>query len=268
MFSAFVLTAWSALFLEASSAAETLEATTSVAARRDALNAISPKKIDSRYRQSVEQVLSDSSLYRRLPTQMVDCDPKLFTFLAKNPETLVEIWRKLGITRIELQREGENSFQLIDNSGTTGKLVIVEQDCDDQAQNRILMYAEGAYEGKPFHRPIKAQCVLLLRSGSMKETNGRDFVAVRLDSFIRIERTSIELLAKVVHPLVGKTADRNFADTVQFISSFSHAAETRPATIERLISNLPRVSQKSQNQLIQIAYQCGTAKRNERQPRR
>jgi len=149
-------------------------------------------------------------------------------------------------------------FQLTDNLGTTGKLVIVEQDCDDRAQNRIVMFAEGAYEGKPFHRPVKAQCVLLLRSGSMKETNGRDFVAVRLDSFIRIDRTSIELLAKVVHPLVGKTADRNFADTVQFISSFSQAAEMRPATIERLVSDLPRVSQESQNRLIQIAYQCGS----------
>jgi len=259
-----MLAAWSVLFLGASSvsATETLEATTSRIARRDAINSISPSKIDSRYRRAVQQVLSDSSLYRRLPTQMVDCDPKLFTFLAQNPETLVEIWRKLGITHIDLQRQSENSFQLTDNSGTTGKLVIVEQDCDDRAQNRILMFAEGAYEGKPFHRPVKAQCVLLLRSGSIKETNGRNFVAVRLDSFIRIDRTSIELLAKVVHPLVGKTADRNFADTVQFISSFSRAAETRPATVERLVSGLPRVSSESQNQLIQIAYQCGS-RRNE-----
>jgi len=198
---------------------------------------------------------------------MVDCDPKMFTYLSKNPETLVEIWRKLDITRIELQRQSENSFRLADNSGTTGKLIIVEQNCDDRAQNRIVMFAEGAYEGKPFHRPVRAQCVLLLRSGSMKETNGRDFVAVRLDSFIRIERASIELLAKVVHPLVGKTADRNFSDTLQFISSFSHAAETRPATIERLVSDLPHVSPESQDALIQIAYQCGSQSSGQPPPR-
>jgi len=261
----FLLVAGPALFLGANSAAtaESLEATsfkatTSGTAKQDALNAISSKRIDSRYRQAVHQVLNDSSLYRRLPTQMVDCDPKLFTFLSQNPETLVEIWRKLGITRIELHRQSENSFRLADNSGTTGKLVIVEQNCDDRAQNRIVMYAEGSYEGKPFRRPITAQCVLLLRSGSMRETNGRDFVAVQLDSFIRIERTSIELFAKAIHPLVGKTADRNFADTVQFISSFSQAAETRPATIERLVSALPHISPESQDKLIQIAYQCGS----------
>jgi len=163
-------------------------------------------------------------------------------------------------TRIELQRQSENSFRLTDNAGTTGKLVIVEQNCDDQAQNRIVMYAEGAFEGRPFNRPIKAQCVLLLRSGSMKETNGRDYVAVRLDSFIRIDRTSIKLLAKALHPLVGKTADRNFSETLQFISSFSQAAETRPETIKRLVTDLPHISLASQQKLIQIAYQCGSQK--------
>ena len=91
----------------------------------------------------------------------------------------------------------------------------------------------------------------------MKETNDRDYVAARLDTFFHIDRVRIELFAKALQPLVGKTADRNFTDTLQFISSFSHAAETRPATVERLVTGLPDVSPESQGQLIRIAYQCG-----------
>ena len=245
-------------FAAALALADATQATTAVEARHEASRAIPLERIDSNYRTAVIQVLGDTSLYRRLPTKTVDCDPKLFTFLAQNPETLVEIWRRLGITHIELKRIGDNSFKLTDNSGTTGKLTIVEQNCDDRAQNRIVMYAEGAYEGKPFARPVKAQCVLLLRSGSMTETNDRDYVAARLDSFIHIDRSSIELFAKAVHPLVGKTADRNFTDTLQFISNFSRTAEIRPASVERLVSGLPDVSPESQNQLIRIAYQCGS----------
>ena len=233
-----------------------MQATTSDAARREAIKAIPLKQMHSKYRLAVEKVLQDCSLYRRLPTQMVDCDPKLFTFLAKNPEMLVEMWQHMGISRVSLQRTSGNTFSLTDGAGTTGELMIVEQKCDERAQNRIVMYSEGAYEGKPFKKPVRAQCVLLLRSGSLEETNGRDYVACRLDSFVRIERTSIELFAKAMHPWVGKTADANFVDTVSFISNLSQAAEQRPDSIERLVNSLPRVSNQRQQQMVKIAYDC------------
>ncbi len=244
-----------------------MQATTSDAARRQAIKAIPLKKIDPKYRRSVHKVLTDSSIYRRMPTQMVDCDPKLFTFLAQNPEVLVEMWQHMGISRVQLQRRGDNKFFLSDGAGTKGDLVIVEQQCDDQAQNRIVMYSEGAYEGKPFKRPVHAQCVLLLRSGSFKETNNRDYVACRLDSFVRIERTSIELFAKALHPWVGKTADANFADTITFISNLSQAAEQRPAAIERLVDDLPRVTKQRQKQFARIAYKCAEKYDSQTSPR-
>ncbi|MEM8946162.1 MAG: hypothetical protein AAGD11_13390 [Planctomycetota bacterium] len=233
-----------------------MQASTSEAARREATSYVPLDRIHRQYRSSVQKVMADCSLYRRMPTQMVDCDPRLFTFLAKNPELLVEMWRHMGISRVNLQRTGDNTFDLADGAGTTGKLVIVEQKCDERAQNRIVMYSEGAYEGKPFKRPVRAQCVLILRSGSITETNGRDYVACRLDTFVRIERTSIELFAKAMHPWVGKTADANFADTIGFISSLSKAAEQRPKKIERLVSSLPRVSSQRQRRMIQLAYDC------------
>jgi hypothetical protein len=187
---------------------------------------------------------------------MVDCDPELFTFLAKNPEVLVEMWRHMEISRVTLDRHGESSFSLSDGAGTTGELVLVDQQCDANAQNRIVMYSEGAYEGKPFKRPVQAECVLLLRSGSLEETNGRDYVACRLDTFVHIQRASLQLFAKAVHPWVGRTADANFADTISFISNFSRAAERRPEAIERLATSLPGVTSQRQQQLVRIAYQC------------
>jgi len=237
-------------------AAQTSSSTTSSQARNEAVRAIPFQRIAPNYRRRVKQVLSDTSLYRRLPTMTVDCHPPLLTFLAKNPDVLVQIWRQLGISNIDLVREGNHRFRLTDSVGTVGHLVIVEQNCDDRAQNRLVMYAEGAYEGKPFRRPVRAQCVLLLRSGSVKETNGRHYVAVRLDTFLRIDRASLELFAKAVHPLVGKTNDRNFADTINFISKMSQAAETRPLTIERLANSLPKVSDERKRQLVNITYEC------------
>jgi hypothetical protein len=234
-------------------------ASTSPQSRLEARRAVPLAKIDPQYRDAVREVLADPSLYRRLPTNVVDCQPELFTFLGQNPEVLVEIWRHLGVSQVELTRTGENTYTISDGAGTTGNLVVVEQNCNAAAQNRIVMYAEGRYEGKPFNQPLAAKCVVLLRSGSMTETNGRTFVAARLDSFIKLDRMSVELVAKAVHPFIGQTADRNFADTLAFVSNFSYTAERRPEAIERMAGELDAVDQPRRQKLVKLAYATADA---------
>jgi hypothetical protein len=235
---------------------ESHRSTTSDSARQEALRAIPWANLPVRHRQQVRAVINHTTLYRRLPTCVIDCHPGLFTYVARNPEVLVAIWRELGVSHIQLHRTGPNTFNLLDGSGTTGKLVLVEQQCDADAQNRLIILAEGSYEGKPLTRPVKARCVLLLRSGSSKETNGRRFVAVRLDSFIHIERAGLQLFAKAIHPWVGNTADRNFSDTLTFVSNLSHVAELRPEAIGKLANKLPGITPSRRQRLVQIAYQC------------
>jgi hypothetical protein len=243
------------------SASEPEGASTSDDAREQARRSIPLAKVDAAYREPVSAVLANPTLFRRLPTNVVDCRPELFTFLAQNPEVLVEIWRRLGVSGVELTRLDEKTYRICDGAGTTGKLVVVEQTCDAAAQNRIVMFAEGSYDGKPFQRPISAQCVLVLTSGSTKETNGRQFVASRLDSFIKLDRMSLELVAKAVHPFVGQTADRNFADTLSFVSNLSYTAEKRPESIVRLAAEVENVDQPRRQALTKLAYECAAAGR-------
>jgi hypothetical protein len=238
------------------------EASTSTAARQEAAQAIPLAKIDPQFRRAVGEVLADPSLFRRMPTNVVDCRPEMFTFLAQNPEVLTEIWRELGVSKVELVRTGANTFDLRDHAGTTGKLWVVEQTCDASAQNRIVMYAEGAYDGKPFSKSVGARCVFLLRSGSVEETNGRRYVAARLDSFVKLDRTTVEIMAQVAHPFVGKTADRNFADTLSFISNLSYTAERRPDSVVKIAADLDQVERPRRDQFALVARQCaaeGTA---------
>ncbi|MCC6492869.1 MAG: hypothetical protein IT424_07595 [Pirellulales bacterium] len=236
-------------------------ASTSEEAREDAQRNIPLAKVDPAYRQAVSEVLANPTLFRRMPTSVVDCRPELFTFVAQNPEVLAEIWRTLGVSHVELVRIDERSFRMSDGAGTTGRLMIVEQACDAAAQNRIVIYAQGRYEGKPFTSPIAAETVVMLRSGSVKETNGRYYVAARLDSFIKLDRKSLELVAKAVHPFVGQTADRNFSDTLTFISNLSYTAEKRPEAIEQLARDVEHVDQPRRQQLTKIAYDCAEAGR-------
>jgi hypothetical protein len=237
--------------------AESHEATTSPAARREAIAAIPLKRIAPAFRPRVETVLNDASLFRRMPTSVIDCRPEMFTYFSENPETLVAIWRRMGLSKVRLERTGPDAFDLSDGAGTTGTLTIVDSQCDKDAQNRVVLYVQGQYEGKPFNRRLTASCVLLLRSGSVVETNDRTYVASRLDCFVKLDQPTVEILAKAAHPFVGKTADRNFSDTLAFVSNLSYTAERRPEAVERLATDLEGVEPARCDRLIEVARHCG-----------
>ena len=249
------------LLATAARAGESSEASTSEATQAASRRSIPLAKIDPQFRPAVAAVLADPTIFRRMPTSVVDCRPELFTFLAQNPEVMVEIWRHLGVSQVTLTRLDERTCKLSDGAGTTGTIIVVEQTCEEGAQNRIVMLANGSFEGKPFQQPISAQCVLVLTSGSKEETNGRRFVAARMDAFIKLDRMSLALVAKAVHPFVGQTADRNFTDTMLFVSNLSYTAEKRPEAIEQVAIDMKNLDQPRRQGLIKAAYQCAEAGR-------
>ena len=255
--------AWIALFalahggttIDVGWAAKPQGATTSRRARKEAMRAIPVDALDEREREAVQYVLDHTSIYRRLPTHVIDCDPQLFTFLVRHPEVLVSVWRELGSSRVELDKGANGDYRADDRLGTTGFFRVLDEKFDQRAQNRFLVYSEGTYQGKFFaNSPVTARCVLLLRSGSQIETNGRTYVTARIDSFVNIDRLSVEMIAKSVHPWLGRTADHNFRETMKFISSFSRTAERHPDGIERLVNRLPVLQRATRDELIQLCH--------------
>src|SRR3984893_14739759 len=79
------------------------KATNSRAARDEAVKSIPFDKLSGEMRTRVSTVINNISVYRRLPTQSIDCDPDLFVFLVRNPEVIVDIWRVMGITNMTLE---------------------------------------------------------------------------------------------------------------------------------------------------------------------
>ena len=66
-------------------------------------------------------------------------------------------------------------------------------------------------------------------------------------------------VAKAVHPFVGQTADRNFADTLSFVSNFSYTAENRPEAIEQIAVDAKDLDQTRRTHLVKLAYECEAA---------
>lgn len=237
-------------------AVTTLGATSSRKARDEAIRAIPWKQLQDTKRRQIQSVIQNASMYRRLPTRIIDCDPDLFTFLLQHPEVVVDVWQMMGISKVTLRQMDAVSYRGDDGCGTTGNVAYVYQKWGPQAQNLAVVHAEGAYDGKPFLRPLRAESVIVLQSAAVRETNGRNYITVRVDSFVQIQQMGVELVAKTVQPWINQTADRNFIETLGFVSTFSQTAERNPQGMQRLASRLQTVDGPTRNELVDLCFRA------------
>ena len=233
-------------------AAGPADATNSRAARLDAVRSIPFDKLDAGMTAKVRSIVSRPSIYRRMPLRVINCDPNMYLFLVRHPEVVVNIWKVMGISKVELTRTGPDSFRATDGAGTVGMLQYCFSDHDTH-----LIYAEDTYQGPMVSRPIRAQCVLVLKSGYMQETDSKYYVTNRLDAFIQIQHAGAELLAKTFQPLVAKSADYNFSETAAFLSNVSRTAERNPPGVARLANRLKDLEPDVRARFAELALEVG-----------
>jgi hypothetical protein len=196
------------------------EASTSEEDRIAAVKAIPFNKLREDVKAKLLTVVEKPSIYRRMPDQLIDCNPDLFVFIIRYPEVLINIWDLLGISNVQIKRTAPFEFDVTDGAGTVTTAELVYG-----TKNLHLIYAEGAYEGPVLKRKLSGRCVLLLQSDYSLSDSKRPQIANRLDAFVSIDSAGAEMVAKTLHPVMGRTADHNFQETAGFIGRLSQAAE-------------------------------------------
>jgi len=225
-----------------------LAATSSQEACQDALQSIPLEKLDPEALAKVRSVLSNVTVFRRMPVQVVDCDPDLYLFLVRHPDVVVGIWQALKLSRLQLRQTGPNSFQVTEPDGSTAWFEYLYRSHDTH-----IAYAEGTYAGPLLARPVKGRCLLILKSGYVRETNGRYYITNRLDAFVSVDRTAAQLITRTVQPVIGKVADNNFIQTVGFLGSLSRTAELNSEGVQRLAAMLPNVDAETRRAFAELA---------------
>ncbi|HUT12815.1 MAG TPA: hypothetical protein VMY42_20130 [Thermoguttaceae bacterium] len=227
---------------------EAPQADSSDEARRSAVQSIPIEKLDSIGRAKVGAVLSKVSIFRRLPPYAVECDPNLYLFMVRHPDVVVNIWEVLKISKLKVQQIGPNTYQVADTVGTSAKIEFLYSSFDTH-----VLYAEGKYEGALLPVPITGRCLAVLKTGYIRETDGRFYVTSRLDSFLSLEQGGAELLAKTLLPWLGKTADTNFVQSIAFLGSLSKTAEVNGLGVQHLAARLDRVQPELRLKLAELA---------------
>lgn len=229
-------------------------ASSSRAARDEAVRSIPWRRLEPADRNDAQRIVKHASIFRRFPTRVIDCDPEMFTFLVQHPEVIVNVWRVMGVSRVTLDKLPDGVFQGSDGAGTTGVVRYLYTNWGEPDGNHAVVFADGAYEGKPLVKPIRAQTLMLMHWHAVQETNGRHYITVRVDSFVHIDQLGVELIAKTVQPWITRTADQNFIETLTFVSNFSRTAEQNPQGMERLAARLSKVDESTRNELVQICF--------------
>jgi hypothetical protein len=217
-------------------------------ARLSAIQSLPLDKLDAQGRAKVHAVLANITIFRRLPVRVVDCDPDLYLFLVRHPDVVINIWNTLKISQLQLKQTGPETFRLNEDSGVTANLEYLYSNHDMH-----LIYAEGLYDGSTFGRQVKGSGVFCLKSGYIRETDGRYYVTSRLDAFISVEPSAVEIVAKALHPLLGYTADNNFTQTIAFVGSLSRTTEQNSRSIERMATQLFNVQPDVREQFAKLA---------------
>lgn len=228
-------------------ASDPTKATSSKEARLETVRAIPFSRMKAGIRKKIDPIVRSPSIYRRLPVQVFDCDRDMYLFLIRYPEVIVNMWELMGATKVTLDRTGAYAFTATDGAGTDCSAELVYG-----TRNQHVFYAEGTYEGPILKRKIKGRCVLVVTTGYANRNN-RDFVSHRLDVFLQIDNIGAELLARTLHPLVGKSADHNFSETTKFIGQVSQAARRNGAGLQRLSHRLKRVQSPIRDQFSRLA---------------
>ncbi len=232
------------------SAYDSLQGHNSQSARQNAIQILPVDKLDAQGRAKVHAVLANVTIFRRMPVRVIDCDPDMYLFLVRHPDVVVNIWNVLKISQLQLKQSRPGEFRIKEESGIAADLEYLYSSHDMH-----LVYAEGVYEGPMFGRLVKGSGLFLLKSGYIRETDGRYYISSRLDAFISIEPSAVEVVAKVLNPLLGVTADNNFIQTVAFAGSLSRTTELNPRSVGRLASQLNNVQPDVREQFSRLAGQ-------------
>ena len=214
--------------------------------RREVLGALPLGRLTPEATERVLQIAESPTIYRRLPTQAIECDRSMFLFLSRNPEVLVGIWKMMGITQVQTERVGPYQLAADDGSGTECEIDLVYGD-----ENLHLFVADGCYRGRLVAAPVRGRGVFVLRSSYAQSASGGTTVTGVIDCFIQFDNLGADLVARTFSELIGRSADQNFMETARFVSQISQMSEQNPEPMIDLAMRLPEVVPPTRRQFAE-----------------
>jgi hypothetical protein len=206
-------------------------------------------------REVVEKSFRSTTLYRHLPRETVACNAEFLDFLLARPESLVDVWRVLGISRLTLDPVGPGQWRMADGYGTTGTVSLLYRE-RHAGGGLLVFHGRGGYAGPLAPKPLTGSCLLIIRHASAgADAGGRDRQAVQVDAFLDVDGLGLELVTRTLQPLIVHSAAANFHEICLFVTQFTTAASRNPQGVARLTRRMSRTDPADRARMAALA--CG-----------
>ena len=227
----------------------------------DALDRLPLDELTEEQRRRVNEVLEHRSMFRRLPAISIDADPEVYNHLTHNPESVVGIWRVLGISQFTMQQTGPTEWYGDAGDGSTGTIDVLSR-----SPNRHLLLCTGKYKSPLLARPIEATAVMHLQTQYQQGEDLQPKVVHGLDLFVMFPSNTIDTVARVIAPVSHMIADRNFRELSLFVRFMNVAMERQPGWVEQTIQRIDGIDREQRIELMKVSARVYVAAQNRAEP--
>jgi hypothetical protein len=228
-------------------------------AQRRAIDTVPLDRMAPAERQVAEHLIRRCTLAKRLPAAGVTCDPAFLDFILAKPETLVDVWRVLGISQLALDPTGPGGWRFADGYGTVGSVRLLHRERNERG-GLAVFHGSGRYDGPLSPKPLTGSCLVVVRHAADAKAAGPRRQTVQIDAFLDVDGVGLELVTRTLQPLIIRSAATNVHEISLFISQFAAAAARNPTAVARIADRMTRTSPEDRRTLVTLAAGPGAAR--------
>jgi hypothetical protein len=218
---------------------------------RRGLDSLPAHRMAADDRRVIEHFQRSTTIYRRLPAETIHCDAALLEFVLTKPETLVDVWRVLGISRVSLDPTGPGRWRLADGYGTEGTVRLIHHE-HGPAGSLLVFHGSGGYTGPLAPKHLTGSCLLVVRHQPVV-VEDRRAQRMEVEAFLDVDGLGLEIVTRTLQPLIVRSAAANVHEICLFVSQFATAATRNPSGMATLAEQLPRTGAADRRMLCALA---------------
>lgn len=186
----------------------------------------------------LKDVIDGAAFHRTVQGLTFRSHEPVFLYLVDHPDFAAAAARALGVAKYRLEQQPDGTYWGDDARGARGIVEVVYAD----PRKRVL-HAQGTYDTK-WLPTIYARIVLILEFEHRNGPDGQTRVTNDLTGYLRVDNPFVDVLARLVGPIVGGAVDRKVARTFGVAGKVSERAYDDPAGFLQVLRNAPDVDRR------------------------
>jgi hypothetical protein len=189
------------------------------------------RELPEGWREKVEYVAKDPTLYARGPAEAFAGQPLLYDWLLDHPDRGVAAWRRLGARCADITDSGSGMFVWKDGHGS-------EVRWQTLYRSKVLRvwFAEGHVRPGPLLPAVPVELVVLLRYGNRPDSPGRTLLYHQSDLFLRVDSKTAALITQLLGTSAPRLAEQCLGQLETFFSGLVWYLDQHPERTRTLLA--------------------------------